>query len=65
MGTTDVYVNDFIQLGQGSKRRMNALRNHLLHAVGQVFAQPLVNQTHQNEAILLKKLLKGDGSWGK
>ena len=64
VGATDVYVDDFIQLAQGGKRQMNALRNHLLHAVDQVLAQPRANETHQNKAISLKKLLEGDGSWG-
>ena len=30
----------------------------------QVLAQPQANETHRNEAISIKKLLKGDGSWG-
>ena len=64
IGATDVYVDDFIQLGQGGRRRMNTLRNHLLHAVDQVLAQPQADETHRNEAISIKKLLKGDGSWG-
>jgi hypothetical protein len=28
-----------------------------------VLARPTADETHRNEAILLKKLLKGDGSW--
>ena len=63
VGHTDVFVDDFIQLGQGSSKRMNSLRNHLLHAVDQVLAQPSVSDSSRNEAVSLKKLLKGDGSW--
>jgi hypothetical protein len=63
VGDTDVFVNDFIQLGQGGPRRLKALRGHLLRAINQVLAQPTAKETHRNEAILLKKLLKGDGSW--
>ena len=64
VGHTDVFVDDFIQLGQGSNPRMNSLRDHRLHAVDQVLAQPSVSDSPRNEAISLKKLLKGDGSWG-
>ena len=42
---------------------MKALRGHLLHAIDQVLARPLITEKHRNEAISLKKLLKGDGSW--
>jgi hypothetical protein len=63
VGDTDVFVDDFIQLGQGGPRRLKALRGHLLHAIDQVLAQPSADETHRNEAISLKKLLKGDGSW--
>jgi hypothetical protein len=62
VGDTDVFVNDFTQLGQGGPRRLKALRGHLLRAIDQVLAQPTAKETHQNKAVLLKKLLKGDGS---
>ena len=63
IGETDVFVDDFIQAGQGGHQRMKALRNHLLHAIDTVLAQPNLDETHRNEAISLKKLLQGDGSW--
>ena len=63
LGTNDVFVDDFIQLGQGGKNRMMVLRRHLLHAVDEILAQPTLEEKHRNEAISLKKLLKGDGSW--
>jgi hypothetical protein len=59
----DVFVDNFIQLGQGGPRCLKALRGHLLRAINQVLAQLTAKETHRNEAILLKKLLKGDGSW--
>jgi hypothetical protein len=62
VGTTDVFMDDYIQVGQGGPRRMQKLRRHLLEAVDQVLAQP-GNEAHQNEAISLKKLRTGDGSW--
>ena len=64
LGTTDVFVDDFIQLGQGGRRRLNALRRHLLHSIDKVLAMPDVSPLKRNEAVSLKKLLKGDGSWG-
>jgi hypothetical protein len=63
LGHTDVFVDDFIQLGQGSKRRMNALRLHLLAAIDEILARPTSTESHRNEAISLKKLVQGDGSW--
>jgi hypothetical protein len=61
--STDVFVDDFIQLGQGSPRRLRTLRRHLLHSVDTVLARPLPGD-NRNEAVSLKKLLGGDGSWG-
>ena len=61
---TDVFVDDFIQLCQGGQRRLKAIRQHLLHAVDAVLARPEVSAESRLEAISLKKLLKGDGSWG-
>ena len=58
-----MFVDDFIQLGQGSHRRMNALRLHLLTAIDEALARPTASETHRNEAISLKKLIQGDGSW--
>jgi hypothetical protein len=58
-----MFVNDFIQLGQGGPRCLKALRGHPLRTIDQVLAQPTAKETHWNKAILLKKLLKGDGSW--
>ena len=60
---TGEFVDNFIQLGQGSPKRMRALRNHLLKAVDDVLDQPQLDEPHRNDAISLKKLLKGDGSW--
>ena len=43
---------------------MKALHQHLLHAIDEVLARPEVSKTQRQEAVSLKKLLKGDGSWG-
>ena len=63
VGHTDVFVDDFIQLGQGGPRRMGALRRHLLHSIDSVLAKPDVSDDMRNEAVSLKKMKKGDGSW--
>ena len=63
LGDTDVFMDDFLQLGQGSPARMNGLRRHLLSTVDQVLAQPAHTEAQRTEALSLKKLLKGDGSW--
>ena len=57
-----MFMDDFIQLGQGSPRRLNALRDHLLHSIDDVLAQPLTEE-QRNEAVSIKKMLRGDGSW--
>ena len=41
---------------------MSLLRRHLLWAVDSVLAQPGVSESKRNEAVSLKKLLKGDGA---
>jgi hypothetical protein len=62
VGTTDVFMDDYIQVGQGGPKRMQKLCRHLLEAVDQFLAQP-GEELHQNKAITLKKLQTGDGSW--
>ena len=59
---TDVCVDDFVQLGQGSPKTLNAIRNTFLHTLDKMLSQP--NEGEQrNEAVSLKKLGKGDSSW--
>jgi hypothetical protein len=59
----DVFVDDFIGIVQGSRRQMRNLRRNILHAIDEVFDQPLPGETLRQEAASVKKLLKGDGSW--
>jgi hypothetical protein len=59
----DVYVDDFIALGQGTPSQLKILRRHLLHSIDSVFAPLSAADTHGHEAISVKKLRKGDGSW--
>ena len=63
VGSTDVFVDDFMLLGQGKVRRLGALRRHLMHSVDDMLSQP-TPEDQRNEAISLKKLLSGDGGWG-
>jgi hypothetical protein len=44
-------------------KRLNKVRRHLFNAIDTVLDQPLPGESHQNEAVSLKKLRKGDGSW--
>ncbi len=62
VNSTDVFVDDFIQAGQGEAKRLGVLRRHLLHSIDEVLAQPMPDDK-RNEAVSLKKLLKGDGGW--
>lgn len=63
VGSTDVFMDDFILAGQGKASKLRALRRHLLHSVDEVLSRPGLNE-RRNEAVSLKKLLTGDGSWG-
>ena len=60
---TDVFVDDFIQVGQGGPKRMHTLRRHLLHSIDKVLATPASTDPDRNEAVSEKKMRKGDGSW--
>jgi hypothetical protein len=62
VGTTDVFMDDYIQVGQGGPQLMQKLGQHLLEAMDKDLAQPS-QEAHQNEAISIKKLKSGDGSW--
>ena len=63
LAENDVFVDDFIQLAQGGPRRMKTFRQHLFHAIDDILSQPDASETHRNEAVSLKKALKGDSSW--
>ena len=42
---------------------MNVLRRHLLHSIDKVLVRPGVSSESRREAVSLKKMKKGDGSW--
>jgi len=63
LGKTDVYVDDFILLAQGGRRRMRRLRRVLFHCIDMVFRAPDGQDDEwKKDPISLKKLLKGDGA---
>jgi hypothetical protein len=61
----DVFVDDFIGVAQGSRRRCRNTRLCILHAVDDVFARPDEDHPNRKEAISEKKLTKGDGGWNQ
>ena len=63
LGLTDVYVDDFIMLGQGSADRLQTLRRMLFECVDQVFRPLQAGEGPRQEPISVKKLRKGDASW--
>ena len=58
-----MYMDDFIQIGQGGEKWMRCLRDHLLWAIDAILAKPGLDKTHRTGAVSLKKLLKGECSW--
>jgi len=63
LGTADCYVDDFILLCQGGKRRRKRLRRILFHCIDRVFRPPDdADDEWKKDPISLKKLLQGDGS---
>jgi len=59
---TDVFVDDFIGLVQGSQRCRKAFRRNLLHTIDKAFAQPTDKEPNRQEAASVKKLKRGDGA---
>ena len=63
LGAVDVYVDDFLILAQGGKRRRCRLRRVLFHCVDEVFWPPDENDDEwKKDPNSVKKLLKGDGA---
>ena len=59
----DIFVDDFLVLAQGGHRKLQVLRRILMHALDEVLEGPHTGQAHMPEALSLKKLSKGEGSW--
>ena len=60
----DVYVDDFLGVAQGGKRRLTRIKRALLHSLDRVF-RPLdsFDLPDRQEPASVKKLLKGDATW--
>jgi hypothetical protein len=54
IGNTNLFMDDYIQVGQGGPKCMRKLLSHLLKAVDRVLAQPGI-KSHRNQA---------KGHWG-
>ena len=60
LNDTDIFVDDFLGLGQGSRRKLRNMRRNILHAIDLVLDRPDSSDKRRNEAASIKKLLKGD-----
>jgi hypothetical protein len=61
---TDFYINDFIELAQGTLQVWENVHNVLMHAINEVFQPQTLGKTkHCQEPILVKELLQGDSNW--
>jgi hypothetical protein len=60
----DIYMDDFLGLMQGDKRRQNRVHRVLFESIDSIF-RPLASTdpNTRQEPISIKKLLKGDGAW--
>jgi hypothetical protein len=60
----DVYMDDFLGLGQGSTQKLKLIRRRLFHCIDRVL-RPLSSEDPDTwqEPISTKKLSKGDASW--
>jgi hypothetical protein len=61
---TDVYVDDFIGMAQGTEQQRAVVRRHIMHAIDQVLSPrapsgPIARQ----EAMSEKKMRQGDAAW--
>ena len=60
----DVYVDDFIGLAQGNKKRRQTIKEHLLHSLDKVLRGLSPEDTpHRQEPASVKKMKKGDATW--
>ena len=59
----DVFVDDEVLLGQGSKARLNRFRRQVMHINDAVFRPNDTRDHHRKEPISAKKLLRGDACW--
>jgi hypothetical protein len=61
----DVFVDDFVGMGQGTKRQLSDIRRTLLHSLDDVLRQlDELDDGHPKEPASVKKLLQGNAYWG-
>lgn len=60
---TDIFVDDFMQAFQGSRRQRNAARRLLFHVIDKVLLPNNNAPDTREERISIKKLLKAEGAW--
>ena len=59
----DVFVDDFLGLAQGDRRRRARVRRALLQSFDLVFRPLEAGEGARSEPVSVKKLLKGDAAW--
>jgi len=59
----DVYMDDFMGLVQGNRRRRRVVRRILMKAIEEVFQPPATATPFEKEPISVKKMKDGDASW--
>ena len=59
----DVFVDDFMQLVQGSRRRRKVARRILMHTIDELIEGTSPDHPMRKEPLSVSKLQKGDGSW--
>ena len=64
LAKSEVFVDDFVGMGQGNTERLRKIRNTFMHTIDQVL-RPLDGQDSQyrREPISESKLKKGDACW--
>jgi hypothetical protein len=64
VGTTDIYVDDFIGLCQGGTRKRTRQKRALFHAIDEAFRPPSSTDPAARQPVPSEsKLQKGDGDW--
>ena len=58
----DCYIDDFVLLAQGERKRQRRLCGILFNCLNGVFRPPDTNDKWKKDPNSLKKLLKGDGA---
>jgi len=64
VASTEVYMDDFMGLAQGGKRRRQRIRRAIFHGIDSIFCPPDdLDDPDRKDPISEKKLRQGDGCW--